>query len=201
MNKVLVKHCGVVLLAAGKSERLGSPKQLLMYNGKTLLRRSIDAALESGMKPIVVVLGSHAELLQEELRSDENIQIVPNPDWQEGMASSIRCGVKEAEKSEADGLIIMVCDQPFVNSSLLTNLLQTQNQTGLPAVASRYGDHLGVPALFHKSYFEKLKELQGDSGARKILKQNISNVATVDFPEGAIDIDTNDDVAGLLKQK
>jgi molybdenum cofactor cytidylyltransferase len=150
---------------------------------------------------VVVVLGSNAESLKPELSGDENFQIVLNPGWQEGMASSIRCGVEEAERSGVDGIIIMVCDQPFVNSSLLTKLLETQHRTGLPVVASRYADHPGVPALFHKSLFEKLKGLKGDSGARKILKENISDVAVVDFPEGAIDIDTNEDFDGLLKQQ
>jgi molybdenum cofactor cytidylyltransferase len=191
------------LLAAGMSGRLGSPKQILVYEGKTLLMRSVEVALGTGMHPVLVVLGANHALLEKELAAVEGIRIVINKAWPEGMASSIRCGVEAAmqQEPELDGLIIMVCDQPFVRSALLNELLLTQEKTGLPVVASSYRDNPGVPALFHKHFFSSLLALTGDTGARKILKDQAGLVARVPFPEGETDIDTMNDFNELKELK
>lgn len=199
MNKISVNRSGIILLAAGSSSRMGSPKQLLPYKGKSLLVHAVDAAISSGSKPVIVVLGANSQSLEKELVFKEGLKIIINNEWEEGMASSIRCGIKEALEIEPnlDGLIIMVCDQPFVDSLLLKKLLETQHQTGLPVVSSYYNSSPGVPALFHKSFFEALLALKGDTGARKLLKECKDVVANVDFPDGVIDIDTKDDYIRL----
>ena len=91
------------------------------------------------------------------------IDVVENKEWKEGMASSLRCGVAAVQQimPAADGVILMVCDQPYVTTSLLNGLVQAQHQTGLPVVASSYGNMLGTPALFHKSLFAELMKLNG----------------------------------------
>ena len=200
---IRVNRSGIILLAAGRSSRLGSPKQLLTYKGKSLLRHAVDAALGSEMTPLIVVLGAHSELLKKELESEKGVQVIINKGWEEGMASSIRCGVNAAMQTSpsTDGLIIMVCDQPFVSPALLKRLVDTQHQTGLPVVASGYHSSLGVPALFYKTFFETLLELEGDTGARKLLKEHKDVVAMVDFPEGVIDIDTENDYHELQDKK
>ena len=199
MNKISVNRSGIILLAAGSSSCMGSPKQILPYKGKTLLVHAVDAAISSGSKPVIVVLGANSQSLEKELVFKEGLKIIINNEWEEGMASSIRCGIKEALEIEPnlDGLIIMVCDQPFVDSLLLKKLLETQHQTGLPVVSSYYNSSPGVPALFHKSFFESLLALKGDTGARKLLKECKDVVANVDFPDGVIDIDTKDDYIRL----
>ena len=117
------------------------------------------------------------------------------------MASSLRCGLAAVQKMSADvdGIIFMVCDQPYITKSLLDCLLQAQHETGLPIVASSYEDKLGTPALFHKSFFVELMELKGDTGARKLIKQHEDLVTTVVFPKGIIDIDTRTDYEVLLQ--
>jgi molybdenum cofactor cytidylyltransferase len=174
---------------------MGSPKQLLTYKGKTLLRHTVEIALGTGMKPVLLVLGANRVLLEQELKNISNVRIVINTGWQEGLASSIRSGVEAAVQMEPglEGLVIMVCDQPFVNAALLENLFLTQQKTGLPVVASCYDDKPGVPALFHCSFFGELLELKGDSGARKLLKDRSNLVAMVPFPGGETDIDTMND--------
>ena len=87
----------------------------------------------------------------------------------------------------------MVCDQPFVSSSLLNELIATQKNTGKPIVTSQYENAIGPPALFHKTIFPELMELKGDAGARKIIEQRSNDVATVLFKKGNIDIDTEAD--------
>ena len=203
MNSVqpAIKHCAIVILAAGVSKRLGSPKQLLAYKGQNLLRHAADTALETGCQSVFVVLGANMELLKKELK-DKPVIIIENKNWEEGMASSIRCAVQNITGTilRPDCIIFMVCDQPFVNSSLLLNLLEKKQQTGMPIVASSYADKMGTPALFHKSFFPALMELKGDKGAGKLISDNTDKVAAVDFPEGITDIDTAADYELLKKE-
>ena len=199
MNTVRPDHCSIVLLAAGMSVRLGTPKQLLLYRGKSLLRLSIEAALGTGLQPLLVVLGANHKLLENEMKGMEGIRLVMNKEWKEGMAASIRCGVEEALKTKPDleGLMIMVCDQPYVSTVLLKSIFYAQQNSGMPVVAANYQHHAGVPALFHKSFFNKLMELRGDTGARKLLKENANQVDLVPFPGGGTDIDTREDYLKL----
>ena len=196
-----IGKCTIVILAAGTSARLGTPKQLLSYKGKNLLRHSVDAALETGCQSVFVVLGANIELLRKELK-DKPVIIIENTSWEEGMASSIRCALENITRTilRPDSIIFMVCDQPFITTSLLLSLLEKRNETGRPIVASSYGDKSGTPALFHKSFFPALMQLKGDAGARKIIQHYSNEVATVLFPEGAIDIDTLADYEALQKK-
>ncbi|WP_462250730.1 nucleotidyltransferase family protein, partial [Ferruginibacter sp.] len=149
-----IKHSAIVILAAGVSKRLGSPKQLLAYKGQNLLRHAVDTALETGCPSVFVVLGANMELLKKELK-DKPVIIIENKNWKEGMASSIRAALQNitATLLQPDSVIFMVCDQPFVNSALLLNLLGKKNETGMPVIASNYANTLGIPALFDKSFF------------------------------------------------
>ena len=194
-----INNCAAVLLAAGASSRIGKPKQLLFYKGKTLLQNTLSAAINAPLDPIIVVLGADEKIIRNEI-GEKNIYIVFNSDWQEGIASSIRCGLKELEKiaPNADAAILMVCDQPHITSSLLKNLFITQQQTGKPIVASYYNGVAGTPALFHKNIFPELVLLKGDKGAGKILRERTGSVATIPFPLGTIDIDTTDNYEKLM---
>src|SRR4051812_38202550 len=112
---------GIIILAAGSSSRLGTPKQNLMYQGKTLLQRAIHTALTSACcESVLVVLGANEGIIRPNI-SDQQIHITYNSDWEEGMASSIRRGVTEMQRLEplVTSVIIMPCDQPFVDSLLL----------------------------------------------------------------------------------
>jgi len=177
---------------------LGRPKQLLPYNGKSLLEHSVDTANDSDASPVIVILGANATLLEKEIE-EKKIHISENKEWKEGMASSVRCGINTLMHiaPDADAAIIMVCDQPFVSSSLLNDLIFTQKRTGKPIVTSQYEAAIGPPALFHKSVFPELLNLKGDAGARKIIEQRMNEVATVLFTKGIIDIDTEEDYKAL----
>ena len=197
--KIKISNIAIIILAAGKSARLGSPKQLLSYKGKNLLRHTVDEALETGCQSVFVVLGANSELLKKELK-DKPVSIVENAGWQEGMASSIRCGLETITNTilRPDSIIFMVCDQPHVSSSLLLSLVDKKNETKMPIVASSYEDKMGIPALFYKIFFTTLMELKGDRGARKLIADNLDKVATVEFPEGITDIDTKEDYESLI---
>jgi molybdenum cofactor cytidylyltransferase len=195
---IKISNIAIVILAAGTSARLGSPKQLLAYNGKNLLRHTVDEALGTECASVFVVLGANSELLRQELK-DKPVSIVENLEWQEGMASSIRCGLETITNTilRPDSIIFMVCDQPYVSSALLLNLVNKKNETGMPIVASTYDNKMGTPALFHRTFYPALMELTGDKGARKLIADNIDKVATVLFPEGIKDIDTVEDYEKL----
>jgi molybdenum cofactor cytidylyltransferase len=196
------KNFAVILLAAGKSSRLGHPKQLLLYDGQTLLQHSLQVASASNANPIVVVLGAQADIIKKEIDQAE-AHIVVNADWQEGMASSIRSGVKHLVQifPSVEGAILMVCDQPYVTSSLLNDLIATHQNTGKPIVTCGYANTFGPPTLFHKSLFPELLQLKADVGARGILRQHTDQAEVILFPEGSLDIDTEADYQKLSKDK
>ena len=191
-------NCAIIVLAAGSSSRMGRPKQLLSYNGKSLLEHTIDTSIDADTNPVIVVLGANAALL-EKVVDQKKVRVVVNKEWNEGMASSIRYGLNSlmhmAPLTEA--LILMVCDQPYVSASLLNELITTQKNTGKLIVISQYENTIGPPALFYKTMFPELMQLKGDAGARKIVEQHKSDVATVLFTQGNIDIDTEADYKAL----
>ena len=197
--RYIIEHPAIIVLAAGSSRRLGTPKQALLYKGKSLLQHAVDAALQTATCPVFVVTGAYPDVVKKELVGMD-VALIQNDEWQEGMAASLRTGLAAVQKikKETDGIIFMVSDQPHVNSSLLSSLLSLQNQTGKPIAACSYDNHPGTPALFHQFFFSDLMALKGDTGARKLIRRHEDQVATISFPNGIIDIDTNADYEKLL---
>lgn len=187
----------VMILAAGVSRRLGRPKQQLIFENQTLLNRIIHTAISLQSGPVLVVHGDDTILSQ-----DIAIEPVLNRQWQEGMATSIHAGINalDAKYPMLETVIITVCDQPFITIELLREMIALQQQTSLPIIASVYGETIGTPVLFHKSVFKELLTLSGDKGARQLLKKDSDRVGLVNFPLGKIDIDTEEDYEGLIKQ-
>jgi molybdenum cofactor cytidylyltransferase len=187
---------GIVILAAGASIRLGKPKQLLPWQGSTLLQHAVQVARQVTSQPIVV-LGAHLHQLQAAL-DPATVQIVHNPSWKEGMASSIRCGLDAAMRQTTEQVIFMVCDQPFVSAAILQELVLARVKTGKPIIASAYSGTLGIPALFDTTFFPQLLNLEGDTGAKKIIQQYSGQVYGVPFPMGHVDIDTAEEYDALV---
>jgi molybdenum cofactor cytidylyltransferase len=183
---------GIIILAAGSSSRLGSPKQNLVYNGQTLLQRAIATAAASACEPVIVVLGANENVIRQSIE-DSKTTIVYNTDWQEGMASSIRVGITEMKKiaPEADAVILMLCDQPFVDAPLLSQLVQKRSAKGI--IACAYNETIGPPVLLDTAYFDELLLLKGSDGAKKLLVKYRDDVVTIPFHLGSVDIDTVED--------
>lgn len=190
-----MSRVGILILAAGASTRLGQPKQLLNFRGRPLIQHVADVAISIGCQPVSVVLGAHAAAIQPHLASLD-IHVIHNPDWQSGMASSLRCGLQQIlhRFPDLDAIVLMVCDQPLVTSALLRRLILRHQTLRCPIVASAYGSTLGVPALFHQTFFPALLTLVGDIGARSIIKQHRTSCLSMPFTEGAIDLDTPEDL-------
>lgn len=189
-------HLAHLLLAAGASTRMGRPKQLLTWQGKSLIQHAVaQIQLAAVAQKIVVVLGANQELIAPEL-SGLQVEHIINPDWQEGMGSSIRCGVGYLVSPGAaawQGICISLVDQPLVQAPQLRALYehwQTQQQ---PISAASYDGVLGAPALFGAAYFPALLALGGATGARQLLQQHRGVVAPVAMPEARFDLDTPED--------
>ena len=127
----------LILLAAGASTRLGRPKQLLGFRGRSLLRHAAETALASVCRPVVVVLGALADRLQTELTALP-VTVALNPAWAEGMAKSIRAGLKEVSSKTPgpDAVVIMLCDQPLITAGMLDQLVSMHRSSGMGIVAS-----------------------------------------------------------------
>lgn len=191
----------VVILAAGGSRRLGRPKQLEEIEGQSLVRRAAEAALAAGSGSVHVVVGAEAVRVRAAL-DGLPLDLVLNEAWRDGVASSIRAAVDAIERRErpVETLILMLCDQPGVSEDVLRRLLEAYRTTRAPVVASRYPEGPGVPALFHAELFPALKSLDGDVGARELIRHLDRDVVTIPFalPD---DIDTPDDVLRYLPDR
>lgn len=186
-----IDNVHAVILAAGASSRMGEPKQLLEWQNRSLLAHAIQNARSVMDDRIVVVLGAHAEAIRATADLDDTVAIV-NPDWREGMASSIRAGIL-ALPASASAALIMLCDQPLINSTHLQTILSLWQTEPVHIVASRYNDAIGVPALFPAGFFRPLLQLKGDRGAKRLLMESSENLITVPLPEAELDIDDEDD--------
>ena len=189
---------GAVVLAAGDSSRFGMPKQLAIFQGEPLVRRSVTAANEAGCAPVVVVLGANASQITTIL-TELPVSIVEHPNWSDGLGSSIAVGLKRALAmvGDLDAAILLACDQPFVNATALKQLIQLHVKNQQPIVASAYAETLGIPVLFDRSCFGDLLQLTGDTGAKAMILARPSDVCPFDFPAAAIDIDTAADYEKL----
>jgi molybdenum cofactor cytidylyltransferase len=199
---VSAQGIGIIVLAAGASARMGEPKQLLRYGGETLLRRAVQAARDSLCRPIVVVLGARAEALRAEVGG--GVEVVVNQDWAEGLAASIRCGLRALEAitaSTAAACVLTLCDQPFVTSAVINRLVIAYETSGGLLVASEYAVNneptQGVPALFNRALFAELIDLRGAAGAKRVIKRHRAETAFVAVPEAAFDVDTPADYRSL----
>lgn len=183
-------QCGLVLLAAGGSTRMGRPKQLLPVRGRPLIRFMAEAVLAAPVSPVVIVLGAHARKIEPAL-AGLKLRRAVNPAWAVGMASSLKVGVEAAldEAPKLSALIIALADQPALPPRHLEQLIARFHQGGRSIVASRTGAEAVPPVLFGAAWFPALCALEGDTGARAIVQRNPADVALVPLASNA-DLDT-----------
>ncbi len=188
-------NIGAVILAAGGSSRLGRPKQLLNFRDETLIARAVRAAAEAQCTPVVVVAGDASDAIRDEVRAMPAV-VIENPNWRQGLGTSIRAGVQYLADS-TDAVLLLTCDQPLVDAAVIAALIRTREETGKPIIASSYANTLGVPALFDRSCFPALLSLPDESGAKYLIAARPDDVTSVLFQDGAIDIDTPEDFANV----
>ncbi|MEP1034821.1 nucleotidyltransferase family protein [Ekhidna sp.] len=192
---------GIVLLAAGASSRLGQPKQLIQFRGKNLLQHTIDTANELEFESSILIVGANADQVLSKVTIN-SFQSFTNENWEQGMASSLRLGIKKSLISVPDlnAILISVSDQPFVSKELLQEMIQLYRSES-SIVVCEYDNVKGVPVLFGSKYFNELLMLNGDQGAQKIIKDHEKMQSIVMFDHGNFDIDTPEDLERLNKWK
>jgi molybdenum cofactor cytidylyltransferase len=188
-----------VVLAAGHSSRLGRPKQLLAIHGEPLLRYTVRRILSSSLDEIFVVVGHEADAVRSAI-DDLTVRSVFNPDFARGQSTSVRAGLK-ALSPETAAAVFLLGDQPGIDPDLIDALIAAWSASNAPVVAPRYTDGVGNPVLFDRRVFPNLLTLEGDQGAKPIVRdfQRKGLLETVAIPHASPpDVDTDADYAALL---
>lgn len=195
-----------IILAAGRSSRLGRPKQLLPLAGEPLIRHTVRRVLESSLDRVLVVVGSDSDAVREALEGFP-VLFVPNPRAADGQSTSVVAGVRALSDIEPAGnldieaVVMLLGDQPTINPSVIDTVIQRWRESNAPIAAARYTDLMGSPVLFARSLFPDLLQLQGDTGARDILraKRETGNLELIPIDRPAPqDVDTEEDYQRLL---
>jgi molybdenum cofactor cytidylyltransferase len=185
-----------ILLAAGGATRFGSPKLLAPWRGRPLLLHAIGTLLEVVQRDrLVVVLGADADRLEPLVRQT-GVPVVLNPDHASGMASSLHAGLSTVPPDCA-AVLIALADQVAITPDDLRRLIDRWLQQPTRVAAAGYEGVVGVPAIFPAAMFEELREVQGDRGAREVLKRRAGQVDIVSMPAAAVDVDTPADLQSL----
>lgn len=193
---------GAIILAAGMSKRMGMPKLLLPLNGEPLISYSISLALKQKLNPIVVIAGQYIKEIEKVIDCDF-VTYLYNPDYQSGMASSLKLGI-EAVSSQVEAAMIFLGDQPFVPDQVVHTLLteyERNKEKGIHIVRPRYVGELGHPILFDTRLFEHFTKIEGDEGGRSIIVNHKEQLKIIDFSEclWGMDVDTPEDYKRVVK--
>ena len=181
-----------VLLAAGGSSRFRASKQLAQYRGRSLLRHAATTAAEALGPGVHVVLGADADAARAEL-DGLDVRIVVHAHWREGLASSLKAGIR-ALPHTCGAALIMLCDQPRVDAGTLRRLLAAWSLAPQRLIACGYAGTLGAPAIVPRPFFPEVYALTGDRGAKALLQRHREETICVPAPEAALDVDTPADL-------
>ena len=187
-----------IVLAAGGSERMGQPKQLLPIGGRPMVCHVTEIVAEAGLAQVVVVTGAHAEAVATAL-ADLPVDIVVNESWTEGMSSSMRAGLRLL-RPEIQAVLLVLGDQPALTTDLLQSLVARYRATGALIVAPFYRGQRGNPVLFDRSLFSELLAVKGDRGGRLLIARHKEQVERVEVDDPAVimDIDSPQDYKRVL---
>ncbi len=194
-----MKNIAILILAAGKSSRMGTVKQLLKIGNKTLLELTIEATKNSKTTAVFCVLGANADEILSKIKIP-NTEFIINKNYEMGLSSSIVSGIDFIEKHQInfDAVLITLADQPEVDSDFLNQLIEVYQNSSEKIIASKYPDKVGVPAIFPKKYFKDLLFLKGDKGAKDLLNSKTENIISV-LSDKLLDIDTQEDYKNYIK--
>lgn len=187
-----------VILAAGKSSRMGEPKQLLRLGETTMLGQTIDNVRRSVLREIILVLGGSAEAILRDLTRKEGLKVVDNPSWQQGMATSLRAGLS-AVGPETEAALIILADQPFVRPETFNRLAGHYGRSRAQIVIPTHRGIRGNPVLLDRSVFPEVMALAGDVGCRAIFGNHPQGIAKLEVEDEGIllDIDNQGDYERL----
>src|SRR5215472_7486694 len=183
-----------IVLAAGESRRMGRPKQLLRLGDRTLLDLALDNVRKSSVEEIVLVLGSSAAEIQQQV-STQGVRIVVNSAYEEGMGSSLRAGIAALDP-RTQATLIVLADQPCVCPMTLNRLIEHHRSTRPQIIIPTYKGFRGNPVLLDRSVFSEAMEIQGDIGCRAIFGSHTENISKLEVDDLGVllDVDTARDL-------
>ena len=187
-----MSQIAVLIMAAGEASRFGRCKQLVEINYKSLLQRIIDESNVVARGHVYVVTGRYHDEIHQHV---SQTQLLFNPNWQDGLGSSIAFGVSRINH-QYDGILIVLADQILITHRHLKKLIKHYDEAHI--VCANYAGKNGVPALFPRKYFETLQQLEGDKGAKTLLNNPEIKITSLSLPEAAVDIDTPDELGASL---
>jgi len=189
----------IIILAAGKSKRMGFAKQIIRINNEPLLKITLDK-IESISEETYCVLGANKDLILEEIHFNNTV-VIDNINYEKGLSSSINICIEFFEKKNLnyDGVLFVLGDQPAIETEYFLSIIKTFNEHKTKIIATNYDGKAGVPALFPKSFFKELKIIKGDKGAREILKNKPKSIIFESFKTNLVDIDTRKDLIDYNK--
>jgi molybdenum cofactor cytidylyltransferase len=192
-------NIAIVILAAGASKRMGSPKQLLSWENNTLLNYTIKQCLNSKASHVFVVLGSNHDLILKSLpKSSNNLIILNNTLWEEGMNTSIRLGIQKVLDEKFEAALITLTDLPYIRTEHYNKLIETYQQSKQQIVVTKYKDTKGAPTIFNKQYYKELLELENDIGAKTVVNKHKNSLVTYNVNIPYLDVDTPENYQKLL---
>ena len=181
----------VLILAAGKSSRMGNIKQLLKIEGKTLIENAIETSMKIEKTSTLCVLGAHAAEIKKKVDLS-NVDVTINKDYELGLSSSIISGIKhlQKQKKQFDGIFLLLADQPAIKLAYYQEMVALFSKEKNKIIASKYENGFGVPAIFPKSFIKNLLAIKGDKGAREFLQKNKKEILSPKTRVNLVDIDT-----------
>lgn len=191
-----------IVLAAGESSRMGADKALLIYRGRTFLDNIISSFCEAGMERAVVVLGHHAELIQQ-LTDLSTVDVVVNRDYRRGQTSSLQAGLRALAGNEPDGVLLCLVDHPVLSADTLNKLITSFRFTGRPVVIPQVNGKHGHPVLLGRELFSRILALGPDEGADTVIHayRNRTMFVEVTDPGILLDVDDPDSYRKLSMQE
>ena len=194
-------HLVTLILAAGSSSRMGSIKQLLSINGKTLLQHTLYLSTKIKSTRTLCVLGAHAEEIMQKV-DGKNVEFIINKNHKLGLSASIISGIEylQKEKIPFDGLFILLADQPAIKEDYYDEMMRLFDEKRMKIIASNYGNTLGVPAIFPAIFTNDLLQITGDKGAKEFLQKNKRRTLSPQTLVNLLDIDTPKDYKNFIKK-
>ncbi|MFF2587650.1 NTP transferase domain-containing protein [Peribacillus butanolivorans] len=194
---------GAVILAAGMSTRMGKPKLLLPLNGQPLFKHALKATVDVSLQPIVLIAGHYIEEIRHYTHDFEDIEIIYNQNYANGMASSLKLGI-QAVKKDVDAVMVFLADQPLVSKSIVQLLIdhyKAHKHEGIRIVRSKYKEDLGHPILFDAELFNEFDSIEGDQGGKEIIKKytQLTKIISFDNQMWGMDVDTPEDYLKMKK--
>lgn len=186
-----------ILLLAGCSSRMGSPKPLLPFGDQTLISHLLKQITQSDLSRIIVVLGHRVQAVKKEIHQSTDpsrLRIINNPDFKMGLSTSITRGLSQVEP-QASGVMFLLGDQPLLTIRVINKLINVFRSTSAPIVVPLYGKRPGNPVIFKTSLIPELQKLTGDTGGRELVRKYWDQVQTVSIRPQRIgwDMDTWED--------